>query len=274
MNLNFAPLRFDPYQVFRASKTPAGLYARMKWLDHAGSTSWQTDFQTTVKGLFDGQMANGAWGQSIIYTVQKLFGLHLTVRGCNDKIRNALEWLIPEGCMAFKGYRRGKTDYFSSKDLEGLPFRHAAIGYLFTGATLFLGAIFGYQRDGRIVKSYQLLNEQRAKEPAGWGGRGSSNNILRAFVVHPDYRLGDGTMGAVRSLARLQEPSGVWPAGIPFYQTVNALAHLDSNHADQQLERALKRLLESQNRNGSWGRSQQEWNTFLVVHALKNKQVI
>jgi hypothetical protein len=60
---------------------------------------------------------------------------------------------------------------------------------------------------------------------------------------------------------------------VPFYQTVNALAHLNLSQADIQLERAFKRLHEMQRRDGSWGRSQREWNTFLIVHALKNKGV-
>lgn len=31
----FAGLRYNPLQIFKASKTPAGLYARQKWRDEA-----------------------------------------------------------------------------------------------------------------------------------------------------------------------------------------------------------------------------------------------
>ena len=38
-------LRHDPFQVFRVSKTPAGIYARQKWLGEADTPEWQRDFQ-------------------------------------------------------------------------------------------------------------------------------------------------------------------------------------------------------------------------------------
>lgn len=38
-------LRHDPYQAFRSSKTPAGIYARPKWLGEAESPQWKIDFQ-------------------------------------------------------------------------------------------------------------------------------------------------------------------------------------------------------------------------------------
>jgi len=91
-------------------------------------------------------------------------------------------------------------------------------------------------------------------------------------VVHPKYSQHEATAMAVEALARVQSPSGGWQGKVPFYQTVNALAHLDSIQADAQLERAFKKLHNSQHRDGTWGRTQQEWNTFLIVHALRNKR--
>ncbi|MFC1875714.1 hypothetical protein ACFL2E_00345 [Thermodesulfobacteriota bacterium] len=44
-------LRYDPYQIFRGSKTPAGLYARQKWLEEADTPEWQKDFQEKIKVL-------------------------------------------------------------------------------------------------------------------------------------------------------------------------------------------------------------------------------
>ena len=35
-------LRNDPYQIFRHSRTAAGLYARQKWLGEAESSQWNT----------------------------------------------------------------------------------------------------------------------------------------------------------------------------------------------------------------------------------------
>ena len=91
------------------------------------------------------------------------------------------------------------------------------------------------------------------------------------MVVHPGFAQDKATVLAVESLADLQTDTGAWENGLPFYQTLNALAHLDLPQADVQLERAFKRLYENQNSDGSWSRSEPEWNTFLAMHALKNK---
>jgi hypothetical protein len=49
------------------------------------------------------------------------------------------------------------------------------------------------------------------------------------------------------------------------------LAHIDSFEGDAQLTLAFKRIYETQSRDGHWGGSQPEWNSFLICHALKNK---
>ena len=72
-------LRYDPYQVFRFSKTPAGLYARQKWLGEAETDQWKIDFKETVADLMADQLPDGSWSRSTIETIKRLFGLHLTV---------------------------------------------------------------------------------------------------------------------------------------------------------------------------------------------------
>ena len=52
---------------------------------------------------------------------------------------------------------------------------------------------------------------------------------------------------------------------------MNALGHLNLAQSDNLLERAFRRLKEKQNRDGTWGSTQKEWNTFLVVHTIKRK---
>ncbi|MBN1105088.1 MAG: hypothetical protein JXL84_16865 [Deltaproteobacteria bacterium] len=73
------------------------------------------------------------------------------------------------------------------------------------------------------------------------------------------------------NLQAVKKKSGTWPEPVPFYQTVNALAHLDSGETDAQLAMAFEHLQRTQRLDGTWSRSQPEWHTFLVVHALKNK---
>jgi hypothetical protein len=262
-------LRFDPYQIFKSSKTPAGLYGRQKWLDEESTPAWQADFEQTVRQLWREQLSNGSWAHSEVETVQRLFGLHLTVRYETEQIIKAVEWLIAKRCQAFKGY--GKNMRFSQETLHGLPFTLGSSGYLITGATLFLATIFGYGEDDRVLEAYNHLSDEISAKGGRWCGWSCSNNILRAFVVHPIYSRSRATAMAVEYLARTQSPTGSWPRGVPFYQTVNALAHLDSDCAEAQVESAFQRLNETQQSDGTRGRSQKEWNTFLVVHALKNK---
>lgn len=95
-----------------------------------------------------------------------------------------------------------------------------------------------------------------------------------AFIVHPQYAHGKAMQMAVDMPEDLQEPSGKWPSHIPFFQTVNALAHLEFGSADAQLKLAFQGLFTTQNRDGTWGKTQREWNTFLIVHAIKRKNSV
>ena len=61
---------------------------------------------------------------------------------------------------------------------------------------------------------------------------------------------------------------------LSFYQTLNALAHLELPQAESQLEKAFKRIYENQNLDGTWSRSEPEWNSFLAIHALRNKGLL
>jgi hypothetical protein len=266
-------LRYNPLLVFSSSKTPAGLYARQKWLNEENDRAWKADFQSTMGQLIKGQSLDGSWNRSAINTIQRLFGLHLTVRYHNEDIDRALDWLIGKASEAFISRRKDIGEPVTGAALTGLPFSPGCSRYLMLGATLFLATIFGRGRDKRVLELYETVHRLGKENEGRWCGWSCSNNILRAFVVHPTYAKTETMSLAVEALGRVQNPLGRWPDQVPFYQTVNALAHLNLSQADMQLERAFKRLYETQRRDGSWGRSQREWNTFLIVHALKNKGV-
>jgi len=261
----------DPYHIFRRSRSPVGLYARQKWLGEQRNPRWKADFKATVQALSKGQSADGSWNQSIVTTTQRLFGLHLTVRNPNESINRALDWLMAVALKEWSRIRKGLHEPITSQNLENLPFTPGCSGYFLSGASLFMASIFGRENDSRVLEAYGWLNEEGIQNNGRWCGRSCSNNILRAFVVHPRYSKSRATQLAVNALARVQDTSGRWPAGVPFYQTVNALAHLDSEEADVQLKKAFKQLSRTQNRDGTWGRSQKEWKTFLAVHAMRRK---
>jgi hypothetical protein len=265
--------RYDPLAVFRESKTPPGLYARKRWLGES-SRAWKTGFHETVACLKAGQDRNGSWNHSVLETVKRLFGLHLTVRDSDDAIDRALDWLT-DRLRTLQGKGRASLgEPLRNSRIRGLPFTRGGGLFFLAGTTLFLSSIFGRERNPFTLSVYDWLDAMGQARCGRWCGWSCSNNIFRAFVVHPVYANKESVPLAVRALGVAQEHSGTWPSPVPFYQTVNALAHLQSIEGDIQLDRAFKRLCKTQNRNGTWGRADPEWNTFLVVHAMKNKKLL
>ena len=267
-------VRFDPYQCFKGSRTPAGLYARQKWLGEEEMPEWKNDFQIQVNALLQDQLPNGSWDHSAIRTIQHLFALHLTVRERTAQITRALEWLIKFFYKNTKKRRENMSGRVTSESLHGLPFTPGSFEHVITGAALFIASIFGYENDSRVTEVYERLCDEGLNKGDRWCGWSCSNNILRALVVHPRYSVSKATLIIVQALSRAQSPSGAWPKGVAFYQTVNALAHLNVSFVDSQLELSFDRLQKTQHRDGTWGRKQKEWTTFLVVHALKNKGLL
>lgn len=271
MGFSQTNLKYDPYRIFRGSTSPSGLYARQKWLGEAGEAAWQSDYEEQTDKLLEGQGQDGSWDGSLIETVRRLFGLHLTVRQPNQEIDKALEWLINRSSETLRQPHQKGEGPLKGRDLVGLPFTTGSRESFQYGATLFIASIFGKENDPRIMKCYGLLSKEIATKGIRFCGWASFSNYIRALVVHSKYSRSSITEQAVNELAGVQKPNGQWPSRLPFYQNINALAHLDFEIAEEQLGPAFDRLFKTQNKDGSWGRSQREWNTFLVVHALRNK---
>ncbi len=264
-------LHYDPYQVFRSSKTPAGLYARQKWLGEADKGQWEMDFKETVAALLAGQLPDGSWSRSTIETIKRLFGLHLTVRSSTAQIEASLKWLLNKIDLRAENIYARDDDISTIASSEGLPFAPSRKATFLTGATLFLSSIFGLQSDPAVLALYQLLSAEGIKNKGRWSDEASTHNVLRAMVVHPVFAKDKATVLAVEHLADLQTDAGTWDHNLPFYQTLNALAHLELDQAEKQLEKAFMLLFENQNSDGTWSHDEPEWNTFLAIHALKNK---
>jgi hypothetical protein len=272
---SFPYLQHNPLQIFCRSKTPAALYARQKWLQQDNTKAWKNDFHETIDALFAGQCANGSWSNALIPTIRALFGLHLTVRQKDPKIQRGLEWLLSEKVLSERSTRPANGHHrVSTRELHGLPFYGGSFDCLAKSAAIFLATIFGMENDPRVVRTYEALRLTEEKREGRCFSGSSSGNFLRAFIVHPLYRDSSLTRMYVKRLGQLQRPDGHWPPPIPFYQTVNALGHLDFLQSDDLLRRSFLTLREKQNKDGTWGRTQREWNTFLVVHAIKRKHYL
>ena len=267
-------LRYDPFQVFRCSTTPAGLYARQKWLGEAETPQWKIDFQQTVTTLWADQLSDGSWHHATVATIDRLFGLHLTVRTPTAPINAALNWLMDKITLQKEKIHINAEDVAAGVDLTDLPFIQSRPNMFLTGAALFLATIFGREGDPNVLAIYKWLSVQGVKNKGQWYDEASSHNIFRAMVVHPVFAKDRATELTVDYLSEFQTERGDWGNRFLFYPTLNALAHLNFPGADIQLEKAFKRLFDMQNSDGSWSRSEPEWNTFLAIHALKNKGLL
>jgi hypothetical protein len=269
--------KYDPLQIFAGSKTPAGLYARQKWRHEEDSDSWRRDFSETVKGLRAGQLGNGSWNNSVITTIRKLFGLHLTVREPDEAIGRALDWFLSDDNLwTFKMMPHQVPDdmyedisnKINEKVFHSLPFSNGCFGHLAICAGLFLADCFGRGEKKKVTRLYNMVAKEIEERGGHWCSIGCTNNALRAFIKHARYSKSRTTEMMVDYLGSRQLVSGKWKGQTPFYMTLNALAHLDAEDAKHQCRSAVEVLLQLQNRDGSWGSTQKEWDTFLVVHAL------
>ncbi len=276
--INQFKLKYDPLRVFDCSKSPAGLYARQKWKSEEGNGDWTRDFDETVKTIRRDQLVNGSWGNSKIATIRGLFSLHLTVRKADDSILRGVDWLLSTNRPSqFSPISRGVPDMacnyeetrVEEKCLHGLPFSASRPDHFVICAVLFLANCFDQGEEKRIKLLYDVLAKEIEIKNGYWFSIYSINNALRAFVTHRQYAASKATAMMVNYLGQHQLPSGRWMGRTPFYMTFNALAHLNSVEARRQCIKALGSVMHTQNRDGSWGRTQKEWNTFLVVHALR-----
>lgn len=268
---DFAGLNYNPLQIFKASRTPTGLYARQKWLDEAGTVQWQDDFHETLYLLMSGQSGDGSWNSSLQESIRRLFGLHLTIRHTTEEIERALDWLMGHTLNLNAANLAAPIEPASPDEFLGLPFIPGQTHVSLVCMTLFLAVVFQKGSEPDIMAHYRLLSRWVAKNAGAMDIGSDKINALRALVVHPDSAEDPATAALVDDLGRLQEPSGCWPFPFPFFRTINALAHLHLEQADRQWDKALAFLCSTQNSDGSWGSEDREWNTFLAVHALKNK---
>ncbi len=160
----------------------------------------------------------------------------------------------------------------SAQELAGLPFAPGPWSDIATPALLFLGIIFERVADWGFPELSRAIVSDLSNSPDGEARRPSDlHNRFRALAVHPDYADHPTTQMIVAWYAARQTLQGDWGAAVPFYQALNALAHLTSSTADLLCQKAIDSLPERQNADGSWGREEQEWKTFLTLHALRNK---
>jgi len=267
-------LRYNPLEIFKASKSPVGLYARQKWLNESENRDWREDYSETVAALQTYPFPEIHNYTEALDTIRCLFGLHLTVRSSTAVIDDALFRLFSKIDIQSDRIKVGLADGDRTADFSGLPFTRSRLETLFVSASLFLASIFGRDRDPQVLSVYEWLCEKGIGDRGFWLDIESTHNAFRALVVHPHYSRTKAAGRVADYIAGFQNDEGDWGPRFPFCQTLNALAHLDLPEISSQLERALHYICRKQNSDGTWGQSEQEWNTFLVVHAMKNSGLL
>jgi hypothetical protein len=236
-----------------------------------GRNGWQDDYHDTLNALMSGQSDDGSWNQSPLETVRRLFGLHLTIRNQTLAIEKALDWLMRHTLPHNTSNLAVPIAPASPDAFAGLPFTPGHTHVSVVCMTLFLATVFQKGEEPAILAHYHILSLWIAQNASLMDTTSDRSNALRALVVHKEFPEDRATVALVNDLEKIQAPSGCWPDSIPFFRTVNALAHLHLEQANRQWDKALAILCRTQNSDGSWGSEDREWNTFLVVHALKNK---
>lgn len=264
-------LKVNPLNYAENLESPIGVYLRRDVFER------KTETDTALRrGLYEkivsSQSADGSWHQLFVHTANNLWNLALLGYTAKDKsVKKGLEWLLSIQTHQYRGY---SGFFLSNNRKDSRVMRSTFYGEFGPGCTIFyqtayavhLFHVFGFdnnQRVQRTVKSY--LEFWRPD----WCGAWCTVNVLRVLIEHPLSITSKQVKTGLKYFAKQQTKRGAWK-GFPFYHTFHALSRAHHVLGKRQLEKAFPLVVRRQNKNGSWGRKEQETETFLVLDALKN----
>jgi hypothetical protein len=196
--------------------------------------------------------------------------------GAEDKsIKKGLEWLLSIQRHNYRGY----PGFFNSTNRKDPSMmRSTFYGEFGPGCTIFyqttyaihLFHIFGFRHDKQVQTTVRSYLEFWSPD---WCGAWCTINVLRILIEHPLSAQSKQVNSGLEYFAKLQTKTGAWK-GFPFYHTFHAISRARHEVAKEQLEKAFPSVVRRQNRDGSWGRRECETETFLVLDALKNANMI
>lgn len=278
-------LRYNPFLIFRNSGSPCALYVRQKILQAENGSDLLAS-KKVLQRILRNQSRDGSWKNSIVETVRSLHQIQLLDGDSSEAGTRAVEWLMqnPLSREAVRGTAaelyQGLFFWFPRSEERTIPdrrdllFNRGCSGFFKTGATLYFSGVFGPQRDPRIKRAFRTLDNVLKERSGAWCSLYCSNNILRAYVSHPLRKSHATTRSAIRHLERIQRKDGSWPDNGYFYYTFHILAQSRLQIARKQIRKALPRVFRSQNRDGTWGKKEKEFTTFLVVDSLYRQGLI
>ena len=268
-------LKVNPLNYVAGLESPIGVYLRrdiFKKETKADNTLKKKLYEKT----FANQSTDGSWDQLFVRTANNLWNLALLDYDAEDRgVKKGLEWLLSIQRHQYRGY---PGFFLSNNRKDPSVMRSTFYGEFGPGCTIFyqttyaihLLHIFGFDDNRQVqttVKSY--LQFWRPD----WCGAWCTINVLRMLIEHPLSTESKQVEDGVKYLVKRQTKTGAWK-GFPFYHTFHALSRAHHASAKKQFKKAFSSVVRRQNKDGSWGRKEQETKTFLVLDALKNAGVL
>lgn len=264
-------LKVSPLNYVANLESPIGVYLRRNTLNEKTKADTTLKKKLYEKTVAD-QSADGSWDQLFVRTANNLWNLALLDCDAEDRsIKEGLEWLLSIQRHQYRGY---PGFFYSDNRKDPRVMRSTFYGEFGPGCTIFyqttyaihLFHIFGFDDIRQVqttVKSY--LQFWRPD----WCGAWCTINVLRMLIEHPLSIGSKQVESGLKYLDKRQTKTGAWK-GFPFYHTFHALSRANHLLAKKQFKKAFPSVVKRQNKDGSWGRKEQETGTFLVLDALKN----
>jgi hypothetical protein len=268
-------LRADPFNYVAKLDSPIGIYLRRELFrkEIAVDATLRKELYEKMVGE---QSADGSWDQLFVKTANNLWDLALLgFRADAQGVKTGLQWLLS---IQKEEYRGHPGFFFSRNRKDASIMRSTYYGEFGPGCTIFyqtafsvhLFHLFGLDNSGEVettVSSYL-----RFWKPT-WCGAWCTINVANILIEHPLSKKSKQVESALNHFADLQSKTGTWK-GLPFYHTFHALSKANDTLAKKQLSKALPSVIRRQNKDGSWGRKEPQTETFLVLDALKNIDMI
>jgi hypothetical protein len=268
-------LKIKPENYVSSLESPIGVYLRRE-IFKMGKKNDSLLRKKLYDQIVADQSADGSWDQLLVQTANNLWNLALLGCEADDKnARKALEWLLSLQKYDYRGY----PGFFNSPNRKDPSLmRSTFYGEFGPGCSIFydtayavhLFHIYGLDNNKQVqtaVRSYlSFWNPE-------WCGVWCTLNVLRMLIEHPLSAESDKVNSGLKYFAKRQTKTGAW-RGFPFYHTFHALSRAKQIAAKKQLRKAFQSVIRKQNSDGSWGKKEQETETFLVLDAMKNADMI
>jgi len=266
-------LKANPLNYVVNLESPIGVYLRRDIFKRETKTDTTLKKKLYEKTVAD-QSIDGSWNQLFVRSANSLWNLALLGFDAEDaSVKRGLEWLLSIQRHQYRGY---PGFFYSNNRKDPSAMRSTFYGEFGPGCTIFyqtayaihLFHTFGFDHNTQVqttVKSYLQFWSPN------WCGVWCTINVLRMLIEHPLSAESKQVESGLKYFAKRQTRTGAWK-DFPFYHAFHALSRSRHELARKQFKKALSSVIRRQNKDGSWGRKEQETETFLVLDALKNAE--